>query len=88
MFYFWVDGHEMRVVEADGVSFGVCLFVCLFEYFGRFGGGEGGFCCVLLHMGWCAVLPAIPADSRRGDGAFFDCARRTETDKQTPSTDL
>ena len=20
MFYFWVDGHEMRIIEADGVS--------------------------------------------------------------------
>ena len=20
MFYFWIDGHDMRIIEADGVS--------------------------------------------------------------------
>lgn len=34
MFYFWIDGHEMRVIEADGVS---RLFFFSIEYGCRIG---------------------------------------------------
>ena len=27
MFYFWIDGHEMRIIEADGVR--LCFHVVL-----------------------------------------------------------
>jgi hypothetical protein len=26
MFYFWIDGHEMRIIEADGVSRPICVY--------------------------------------------------------------